>query len=145
MCIGYPVDVPQGIEPTVRFSEPVDPATVEGAIQLLSDGQPVTVRLLDARGEVALESGHPLVRAWPDSMRTLYQWSWWEIARPDTLRLVFTSGFAGAQLALRPAGDGFTGTMSTFSDVDPAPVAGAIARLRPVACTSPLRSMARPV
>ncbi|HEX6904369.1 MAG TPA: Ig-like domain-containing protein [Thermoanaerobaculia bacterium] len=39
------VDVPQGIEPTVRFSEPVDPASVEGAIQLLSEGQPVTVDL----------------------------------------------------------------------------------------------------
>ncbi|HEV2846859.1 MAG TPA: Ig-like domain-containing protein, partial [Thermoanaerobaculia bacterium] len=39
------VDVAQGIEPTIRFSEPVDPASVEGAIQLLSEGQPVTVDL----------------------------------------------------------------------------------------------------
>ncbi|HEX3553446.1 MAG TPA: Ig-like domain-containing protein [Thermoanaerobaculia bacterium] len=42
------VDVPQGIQPTVRFSEAVDPASVSaatGSIQLLSEGQPVAVDL----------------------------------------------------------------------------------------------------
>ncbi|HEV7509645.1 MAG TPA: Ig-like domain-containing protein [Thermoanaerobaculia bacterium] len=37
------VDVTQGIQPTIRFSEPVTPASITGAIQLLSDGQPVAV------------------------------------------------------------------------------------------------------
>ncbi|HKI00989.1 MAG TPA: Ig-like domain-containing protein [Thermoanaerobaculia bacterium] len=39
------VDVIQGVQPTVRFSEPVAPASVTGAIQLLSEGQPVAVDL----------------------------------------------------------------------------------------------------
>ncbi|HKI05513.1 MAG TPA: Ig-like domain-containing protein [Thermoanaerobaculia bacterium] len=39
------LDVVQGIQPTVRFSEPVAPASVTGAIQLLSEGQPVAVDL----------------------------------------------------------------------------------------------------
>jgi YD repeat-containing protein len=43
------VDVPQGIEPAIRFSEPVDPTTLDGAIQLLLGASPVTVDL-DAQG-----------------------------------------------------------------------------------------------
>ncbi len=39
------VDVPQGIQPTVRFSEPVAESSVAGAVQLLSEGQPVAVDL----------------------------------------------------------------------------------------------------
>ncbi|HEX4965393.1 MAG TPA: Ig-like domain-containing protein [Thermoanaerobaculia bacterium] len=39
------VDVPQGIQPTVRFSEAVEPSSVSGAIQLLSEGQPVAIDL----------------------------------------------------------------------------------------------------
>jgi len=39
------VDVPQGIQPTIRFSEAVNPTLGAGAIQLLSDGQPVAIDL----------------------------------------------------------------------------------------------------
>lgn len=95
---------------------------------------PDTIRLLDVRGDVALESGRALLRAWPDSLRTAYRWSWWEIATPDTLTLVFSTAFDGARLALRPADEGFGGTMAVFSYVAPTPVRVALARLRPVAC-----------
>lgn len=95
---------------------------------------PDTVRLFEARGVAALEDGRALLRAWPDSLRTAYRWSWWEIAKPDTLTLVFTTGFDGARIALRPTSHGFGGLVFSFSDVDPAPPSGALARLRPVAC-----------
>jgi RHS repeat-associated protein len=38
-------DVTQGIQPTVRFSEPVTAGSLDGAVQLLSEGQPVAVDL----------------------------------------------------------------------------------------------------
>jgi hypothetical protein len=95
---------------------------------------PDTVRLFDARGQLALEDGRALLRAWPDSQRTGYRWSWWEVASPDTLTLVFSRGFDGARLALRPAGDGFYGEMATFSDVEPALSRVALARLTPIVC-----------
>ncbi len=43
------VDVPQGIQPTVRFSEAVAPASVTSAIQLLQAGEPVAINL-DVQG-----------------------------------------------------------------------------------------------
>ena len=43
------VDVPQGVEPTVRFSEPVDPSSAIAGIQLLEGGTRVTVTL-DVQG-----------------------------------------------------------------------------------------------
>lgn len=95
---------------------------------------PDTVRLFDARGVMALETGRALLRAWPDSQRTAYRWAWWEIATPDTLTLVFSTGFDGARLAMRPSGDGFGGPVATFSDVEPTPAIVAMARLRPIAC-----------
>lgn len=95
---------------------------------------PDTVRLFDARGDEAHEEGRALLRAWPDSLRTDYRWSWWEIAMPDTLTLVFTTGHAGARIALRPTTDGFSGAMSTFSDVEPVPSRGGLARLRSIVC-----------
>jgi RHS repeat-associated protein len=39
------VDVLQGIQPTIRFSEPVEPDSAPGAVQLFSEGQPVAVDL----------------------------------------------------------------------------------------------------
>lgn len=97
---------------------------------------PDSVRLFDDRGIGTLEDGRALLRAWPDSLRTAYRWSWWEIAKPDTLKLVFTTGFDGARMALRPTSHGFGGLVYAFSDVEPAPPSGAIARLRPIACAN---------
>jgi RHS repeat-associated protein len=45
------VDVPQGVEPTVRFSEPVDPASATTGIQLLESGTRVTASL-DVQGSL---------------------------------------------------------------------------------------------
>ena len=38
-------EVAQGIQPTIRFSEPVDRASLAAGIQLLRDGQPVAIEL----------------------------------------------------------------------------------------------------
>lgn len=95
---------------------------------------PDSVRLYPTRGISSLESGQAVLRAWPDSARSAYAWSWWTIAAPDTLTLVFSTGFSGVRVALRPRDGGFAGSAAAFSDAQPAPLAEARAWLTPIAC-----------
>lgn len=97
-------------------------------------GLPERVQLLATRGRLAPEAGHGLVRAYPDSLWTPYRWSWWEVAAPDTLKLVFSTGAAGVRLALRPDGERFSGTAVTFTDDLARSPGTAYARLRPMSC-----------
>lgn len=100
-------------------------------------GLPDTVQLLATRGMSAPEAGHALVRAYPDSLWTPYRWSWWEVAAPDTLKLVFSTGTAGVRLTLRPDGERFTGRAVTFTDDLASAPGAAYARLRPIGCSGP--------
>ena len=108
------------------------PAGTVGEVDALPD----SVRLYDVRGVASLEAGRAIVRAWPDSARTMYAWSWWEVATPDTLTLVFSTGFSGVRLALRPwGGDGyFVGSIVPFTDAHGVPPAGSRAWIEPITC-----------
>jgi len=94
---------------------------------------PDSVRLLDVRGASALEVGRTLLRAYPDSSRSHFRWAWWEPVTPDTLRIIFSTGYTGARLELRPEGAGFAGRVTAFVDYGADP-ATATARLTPFAC-----------
>lgn len=102
------------------------PALEEGLPAL-----PRTVRLLDERGTSVLEDGRLLARAVGAPLD--YRWAFWEV-RADTLRVVFSTGFTGAELRLQRRGTRLVGEAQAFYDYVPNPGNRAAATLAPRAC-----------
>lgn len=95
---------------------------------------PDSVRLLDVAGAEAAEAGRPLLRAYPDSLRTGYRWAWWQVEAPDTLTLVFSSDAGRVRLLLRPKGAGFGGLLTVQDGGVYAETATSWATLTPLPC-----------
>ncbi len=55
----------------------------------------------------------------------------------DSLKLSFSTGYAGVGASLARSADGWVGTARTFIDIDPYPVHARPITLTPVACDSP--------
>jgi hypothetical protein len=128
-CSGHPTQPARPLAGCYRLATGVPDDTTSAL-----DALPDSVRLFATRGVASLEAGQSVVRAWPDTARTGYAWSWWTVAAPDTLTLVFSTGFSGVRIALRPRDTGFAGAAAAFSDALPAPLATARAWLSPIAC-----------
>ena len=56
----------------------------------------------------------------------------------DSLRIAFSDGYTGMMAKLGRSGDGWTGTMSTFTDIIPHQVDARPVAMSPVDCESPL-------
>lgn len=95
---------------------------------------PDSIRLYDVPGTNGLEDGRNILRAHPDSSRMNFRWAWWQVAAPDTLILIFSTGFTGARAYLRPEGADYVGRMASFVDYS-SDSAVAMVRLAPIACT----------
>ena len=90
---------------------------------------PERFRLSEETGEGPFERGRTLVRPVIPHGRTPS--AYWQRVDSDSVRVVWTNGFAGVRLHLQLAADSLRGTARTFTDVvggPPAPQAEAVAR-----------------
>jgi hypothetical protein len=74
------------------------------------------------------------VRATEVRPGSVHRDGYWVVGRPDSDEVIFTTGFSGVVLRLRPAGAGWRGVAETFWDF-PRQAQRADVKLVPVACS----------
>jgi hypothetical protein len=77
---------------------------------------PGRIILKEERGTDVLETDRMLVRPYPESEPRSYRWSWWEPFEGDSIRLVWSTGFSGIQMALGRSGADYRGVARNFLD-----------------------------
>ena len=117
---------------------PVSPELVAGCYALTLGGwtaaheapaPPAVIVLLDSIGTDLLEAGTTLVRPSPVDTNSFGYLAWWTRPVPDSLTVVFTTGFVGVELRLAWTGTAWAGQASAFTDVAPPVQATAAASL----------------
>jgi hypothetical protein len=116
----------------------VAPESVSGCYQLTlgpwtgaheAENPPAVVLLLDSVGTFLLEAGRTLVRPSPVDTNAFAYMAWWARPAPDSLAVVFTTGYVGIRLALSWRGSQWVGRADAFTDVQPSIEATASAAL----------------
>ena len=92
------------------WSRPLDPADSS------SQQPPERVELQHELGSEIFENGKLMLRPTTTGHRPQRAWSWWEVISADSVRLVWTTGFAGSEARLLIEGDSLMGEIRTFVD-----------------------------
>ena len=88
---------------------------------------------VEARTDSGLGRGASLVRALPGAEGPVHSRGRWAVVRPDSVEVLFTTGFSGLVLRVRRNGATWRGIASTFWDF-PRPTQTASVSLAPTAC-----------
>jgi hypothetical protein len=77
---------------------------------------PPVIQMFTARGKQGFESDGFIVRPMRGTPASIHRSSYWEPLGPDSIEIIWTTGFSGLTMNLIKQSDGFRGTAKTFWD-----------------------------
>jgi len=77
---------------------------------------PRAIQLFAERGTKGFETNGYVVRPAPGFKPTIHRGSYWQPKAPDAIQVVWTTGFSGLSMVLKPEGQNLRGTAKTSWD-----------------------------
>jgi hypothetical protein len=97
---------------------------------------PAKIELKTDTGVAQFERGHRLVRPAPGALPSFHRFAYYLPAGPDSVQIVFTTGFDGLTMRLQVSAAALVGSAETFTDDSRSPLRAPV-RLTRERCASP--------